>query len=402
MKIIEGGVCAAKGFTAGSIRSGIKDGRTQDDTAIIFSACECTAAATYTMNRVKAAPLYVTMEHLEDGVARAIIANAGNANACAPDSMENARRMAKAAAQVLGVQEDDVIVASTGVIGQRLPVECIEEHLPSIVLSEDGSEKANRAIMTTDTKTKTAAVEFTIGGKTCRIGGICKGSGMIHPNMGTMLSFLTTDCAITHEMLTEALQENVRRTYNRVTVDGDTSTNDMCVVLANGQAGNEQIEWQDESYQAFCKALNEVNTRLARQIAADGEGATKLVTCTVERSRSEEVAERLAKAVVGSSLVKAAMFGADANWGRVLCAMGYSKAPFRPEYVSMAFESVAGRVEVCDKGAGLAFDEELAKKVLSENEITICVDVNEGTHRATAWGCDLTYDYVRINGDYRT
>ena len=335
-------------------------------------------------------------------MARAIVANAGNANACAPDGMENARRMAKAAAQLLGVAETDVAVASTGVIGQRLNIECIEEHLPELKLEDNASEKANRAIMTTDTKPKTAAVEFTIGGKTCRIGGICKGSGMIHPNMGTMLSFITTDCAITHEMLTDALQENVKKTYNRVTVDGDTSTNDMCIVLANGMAGNTLIEWQDEEYQAFCKALNEVNTRLARQIAADGEGATKLVTCTVKNSRSEEAAERLAKAVVGSNLVKAAMFGADANWGRVLCAMGYSKAPFRPEYVSVAFESAAGSVAVCDKGAALDFDEELAKKVLSESEVTIAVDVNEGEDSATAWGCDLTYDYVKINGDYRT
>ena len=395
MKIIEGGVCAAKGFKAGSVRCGVKESRTNDDTAIIFSECECTAAATYTMNRVKAAPLYVTMEHLEDGVARAIVANAGNANACAPDGMENAHRMAKAAAQLLDVAETDVAVASTGVIGQRLNIECIEEHLPELKLEDNASEKANRAIMTTDTKPKTAAVELTIG-------GICKGSGMIHPNMGTMLSFITTDCAITHEMLTDALQENVKKTYNRVTVDGDTSTNDMCIVLANGMAGNTLIEWQDEEYQAFCKALNEVNTRLARQIAADGEGATKLVTCTVKNSRSEEAAERLAKAVVGSNLVKAAMFGADANWGRVLCAMGYSKAPFRPEYVSVAFESAAGSVAVCDKGAALDFDEELAKKVLSENEVTIAVDVNEGEDSATAWGCDLTYDYVKINGDYRT
>ena len=402
MKIIEGGVCAAKGFKAGSVRCGVKESRTNDDTAIIFSERECTAAATYTMNRVKAAPLYVTMEHLEDGVARAIVANAGNANACAPDGMENARRMAKAAAKLLGVAETDVAVASTGVIGQRLNIECIEEHLPELKLEDNASEKANRAIMTTDTKPKTAAVEFTIGGKTCRIGGICKGSGMIHPNMGTMLSFITTDCAITHEMLTDALQENVKKTYNRVTVDGDTSTNDMCIVLANGMAGNTLIEWQDEEYQAFCKALNEVNTRLARQIAADGEGATKLVTCTVKNSRSEEAAERLAKAVVGSNLVKAAMFGADANWGRVLCAMGYSKAPFRPEYVSVAFESAAGSVAVCEKGAALDFDEELAKKVLSESEVTIAVDVNEGEDSATAWGCDLTYDYVKINGDYRT
>ena len=402
MKIIDGGVCAAKGFKAGSVRCGIKASRTNDDTAIIFSECECNAAATYTMNRVKAAPVYVTMEHLENGVARAIVANSGNANACAPDGMENARRMAKAAASFLGVEEEDVAVASTGVIGQRIDIECIEEHLSEIVLSDDASEQANRAIMTTDTRTKTAAVEFTVGGKTCRIGGICKGSGMIHPNMGTMLSFITTDCAISHERLTDALQENVKKTYNRVTVDGDTSTNDMCVVLANGLAGNELIDWQNEDYQAFCKALNEINTRLARQIAADGEGATKLVTCTVRNSRSEETAERLAKAVVGSNLVKAAMFGADANWGRVLCAMGYSKAPFRPEYVDVAFESENGSVAVCEKGAALNFDEELAKKVLTANEVTIQIDVHEGEHAATAWGCDLTYDYVKINGDYRT
>lgn len=402
MKIIEGGVCAAQGFTAGSIRCGIKSSRSNDDTAIIFSACECTAAATYTMNRVKAAPVYVTMEHLENGVARAIVANSGNANACAPDGMENARRMAKSAAKLLGIDEEDVVVASTGVIGQRLPIECIEENLPKIQLEENGSEKANMAIMTTDTRTKMAAVEFTVGGKTCRIGGICKGSGMIHPNMGTMLSFITTDCAITHEMLADALQENVRKTYNRVTVDGDTSTNDMCVVLANGMAGNDLIDWQDEEYQVFCKALNEVNTRLARQIAADGEGATKLVTCTVSGSRSEETAERLAKAIVGSNLVKAAMFGADANWGRVLCAMGYSKAPFRPEYVTVAFSSAAGSITVCEKGEAVDFDEDTAKKILSEKEVVISVNVNEGENSATAWGCDLTYDYVKINGDYRT
>lgn len=402
MKIISGGVCAAKGFQAGSTRCGIKASRETDDLAIIVSECECTAAATYTLNRVKAAPVYVTMEHLEDGVARAIVANAGNANACAPDGAENALREAQAAAKFLGIEEDRVVVASTGVIGQRLNIECIEENIHKVKLSADGSEAANRAIMTTDTKVKTAAIEFTVGGKTCRIGGICKGSGMIHPNMGTMLSFITTDCNITHEMLQAALSESVKRSYNRVTVDGDTSTNDMCVVLANGMAGNEQIEWQNEDYEAFYRALHEVNVRLARQIAADGEGATKLIACTVSGARSEEAAERLAKAVCASSLVKAAMFGADANWGRVLCAMGYSKAPFRPEYVTVGFESEAGKVVVCDHGYGLDFDEELAKQVLLENEVTIAVDLYEGEHSATCWGCDLTYDYVKINGDYRT
>lgn len=402
MKIISGGVCAAKGFQAGSTRCGIKASREADDLAIIVSECECTAAATYTLNRVKAAPVYVTMEHLEDGVARAIVANSGNANACAPDGAENALREAQAAAKFLGIEEDRVVVASTGVIGQRLNIECIEENIHNVKLSADGSEAANRAIMTTDTKVKTAAIEFTVGGKTCHIGGICKGSGMIHPNMGTMLSFITTDCNITHEMLQAALSESVKRSYNRVTVDGDTSTNDMCVVLANGMAGNEQIEWQNEDYETFYRALQEVNVRLARQIAADGEGATKLIACTVSGARSEEAAERLAKAVCASSLVKAAMFGADANWGRVLCAMGYSKAPFRPEYVTVGFESEAGKVVVCDHGYGLDFDEELAKQVLLENEVTIVVDLYEGEHTATCWGCDLTYDYVKINGDYRT
>lgn len=402
MKIISGGVCAAQGFTAGSIRCGVKEGREKDDVALILSDCECTAAATYTLNRVKAAPLYVTMEHLEDGVARAVIANAGNANACAPDGMENARRMAKAAAARLGVDERGVVVASTGVIGQRLNVECIEQRLPGIELTPDGSDKAAEAIMTTDTKMKSVAVEFTVGGKACRMGGIAKGSGMIHPNMGTMLCFITTDCAITHEMLTDALQEAVRKTFNRVSVDGDTSTNDMCVVLANGRAGNPLIDWQDEDYQAFHKALAEVCTRLARMIAGDGEGATKLITCTVTGARTEEAAERLAKAVCASSLVKAAMFGADANWGRVLCAMGYSKAPFRPEYVTVAFRSAAGEVAVCEKGAALSFDEALAKQVLSEAEVVIAVELCEGDGQATAWGCDLTYDYVKINGDYRT
>ena len=301
MKIISGGVCAAKGFQAGSTRCGIKASREADDLAIIVSECECTAAATYTLNRVKAAPVYVTMEHLEDGVARAIVANSGNANACAPDGAENALREAQAAAKFLGIEEDRVVVASTGVIGQRLNIECIEENIYNVKLSADGSEAANRAIMTTDTKVKTAAIEFTVGGKTCHIGGICKGSGMIHPNMGTMLSFITTDCNITHEMLQAALSESVKRSYNRVTVDGDTSTNDMCVVLANGMAGNEQIEWQNEDYETFYRALQEVNVRLARQIAADGEGATKLIACTVSGARSEEAAERLAKAVCASS-----------------------------------------------------------------------------------------------------
>ena len=405
-KSIPGGICAPKGFSAAGVHCGIRHNHSKLDLALIKADVRCAGAGCYTTNKVYGAPITVDREHLKDGYAQAIVVNSGNANTCAPNGVQLAKDTCDIVAKELGIRADDVLPSSTGVIGQAMSIEPFARGIPEaaakLAADEAGSHDAATAIMTTDTHPKEIALEFAVGGKAVRIGAIAKGSGMIHPNMGTMLSFITTDCAITHEMLTDALQENVKKTYNRVTVDGDTSTNDMCIVLANGMAGNTLIEWQDEEYQAFCKALNEVNTRLARQIAADGEGATKLVTCTVKNSRSEEAAERLAKAVVGSNLVKAAMFGADANWGRVLCAMGYSKAPFRPEYVSVAFESAAGSVAVCDKGAALDFDEELAKKVLSESEVTIAVDVNEGEDSATAWGCDLTYDYVKINGDYRT
>ena len=288
--------------------------------------------------------------------------------------------------------------------GQELNIDAIAQGLPAAAaaLSKDGSDAAANAIMTTDTVKKELSVTCSVGGKTVTIGAIAKGSGMIHPNMGTMLCFVTTDCAITHEMLTDALHEIVPRTFNRVTVDGDTSTNDMCVVLANGMAGNELIEWKDDSYTVFYKTLYYVFEQLARAIAADGEGASKLITCTVANARSEESAERLSKAVVGSSLVKAAMFGSDANWGRVLCAMGYSKAPFRPEYVDVKFSSAVGEILVCEQGAGVDFDEESAKSILSQDEVIILVDLHEGEYQATCWGCDLTYDYVKINGDYRT
>ncbi len=401
-----GGVCAAKGFKAAGVHCGVKAGSSpeKNDLAMILSERECVAAATYTLNRVKAAPLYVTMEHLEDGVCRGIIANSGNANACCPLSHENAKAMCQFAAQATGLKAEDFVVASTGVIGQTINIQAIQSGVPGLAaaLSENGSEQAERAIMTTDTVPKTAAVELELGGKTVTIGAIAKGSGMIHPNMGTMLAFITTDCDISQEMLEDALRQIVGRTFNRVTVDGDTSTNDMCVVLANGLAGNPLIEWKDENYHAFYEALEQVCRTLARKIAADGEGASRLITCTVHHARSEESAERLAKAVVGSSLVKAAMFGTDANWGRVLCAMGYSKAPFRPEYVDIKFASAAGEVEVCRQGDGLNFDEEKAKQVLSQDEVTIDVNLNEGGEQATCWGCDLTYDYVKINGDYRT
>ena len=420
MKQISGGVAAPKGFTASGVHCGVKKGKGdgnqppmskmpevlegKKDLALIVSEQPCTAAAVYTMNRVKAAPLYVTMDHLENGEAQAIVANSGNANACAPNSHEHAEKMCELAAQATGLKASDFVVASTGVIGQELNIAAIRAGLPACAaaLSKDGSDAAANAIMTTDTVKKELAVTCSIGGKTVTIGAIAKGSGMIHPNMGTMLCFVTTDCAITHEMLSDALHEIIPRTFNRVTVDGDTSTNDMCVVLANGMAENPLIEWKDDGYTVFYKTLYSVFEQMARSIAADGEGASKLITCTVRKARSEEAAERLAKAVVGSSLVKAAMFGADANWGRVLCAMGYSKAPFRPEYVDVKFSSAVGEILVCQQGAGVDFDEETAKSILSQDEVVIDVDLNEGEHEATCWGCDLTYDYVKINGDYRT
>ena len=405
MKQIEGGVTAAKGFTAAGVHCGVKNNNSdKKDLALILSECECAAAAVYTHNRVKAAPLYVTMEHLGNGTAWGVVANSGNANACAPMAMENAQAMCKAAAEATGRKASDFVVASTGVIGQTLNIGAIEKGMPAVAqaLSETGSDAAARAIMTTDTVKKEYAVTVSIGGKPVTVGAIAKGSGMIHPNMGTMLAFVTTDCNITPDCLHEALTEITNRTFNRVTVDGDTSTNDMCAVLANGLAGNPLIEWKDDNYTVFYKALYAVCEYLAKSIAADGEGASRLVTCTMKNARSEESAERLAKAVVGSSLVKAAMFGADANWGRVLCAMGYSKAPFRPEYVDARFKSAVGEILVCKDGAGVDFDEETAKSILSQDEVIIEVDLHEGDCEATCWGCDLTYEYVKINGDYRT
>ena len=406
MKLISGGVTAAKGFRAAGVHAGVKAGSSADknDLAMILCDTEASAAGVYTMNRVKAAPIYVTMEHLENGSARGVIANSGNANACAPLGHENAVKMCEAAASATGLRPEDFIVCSTGVIGQTLNVSVIEDACPTLasLLSRDGSGDAAAAIMTTDTKKKEIAVSFELGGKEVRLGGIAKGSGMIHPNMGTMLCFLTTDCAISSDVLQDALYEVTKVTFNRVSVDGDTSTNDTCCILASGAAENALIDWKSEDYDVFYGALKFVCTELAKKIAGDGEGATKLVSCTVSGSRSDEAAEKLAMEVIRSSLVKAAMFGADANWGRVLCAMGYSKAPFRPECVDVTFASSAGSIQVCRAGEGLEFDEELAKKVLSQDEVEIQVNVNEGEHAVTAWGCDLTYDYVKINGDYRT
>jgi len=405
MKFIEGGICAAKGFKASGIHVGVKTkNKDKKDLALIVADCDCTAAAVYTKNVIKAAPLQITKEHLINGKARAVIANSGNANACAPSGEENAKRMCDAAAAKLGLSKADVIVASTGVIGQTLPVEVIENGIPELVskLSYEGSKDAASAIMTTDITMKELAVEFTIGGKTARIGGIAKGSGMIHPNMGTMLAFLTTDCAISADMIQKALISATNISFNRISVDGDTSTNDMLTLMANGLAGNEEIAKPGADYNAFTEALNAVCIELAKMIAADGEGATHLITCNVSGAKDETEAETLSKAVISSTLTKAAIFGADANWGRVLCAMGYSGIEFDPSTVNIAFESIAGRITVCKAGRGVSFDEPTAKKILTERDITIDISLSAGLAECTCWGCDITYDYIKINGDYRT
>ena len=405
MKYIEGGICAAKGFKASGIHVGVKTNNSEKkDLALIVADCDCTAAAVYTKNVVKAAPLLVTREHLANGRARAIIANSGNANACAPKGEENARRMCGAVATELGLSGSDVIVASTGVIGQTLNVEVIEKGAAELIskLSYNGSQDAAAAIMTTDLAMKELAAEFSISGKIVRIGGIAKGSGMIHPNMGTMLAFLTTDCAISKEMAGKALADAANVSFNRISVDGDTSTNDMLSLLASGMAGNEEITGPGADYNAFAEALNALCTGLAKKMAADGEGATHLITCHIKGAQNEAEAETLSKSIISSTLTKAAIFGADANWGRVLCAMGYSGVEFDPLCVSVAFESRAGRIAVCENGTGIPFDEDIAKKILTEHEITIDVSMDGGAAECTCWGCDITYDYIRINGDYRS
>ena len=405
MKFINGGICAAKGFRASGIHVGVKTNNIdKKDLALIVADCDCTAAAVYTKNVVKAAPLLVTKEHLKNGHARIVVANSGNANACSPQGEEIARRMCSAVASELNLEESDVIVASTGVIGQKLPIEVIENGTAELVskLSYAGSQDAASAIMTTDLAIKELAVEFTIGDKTARIGGIAKGSGMIHPNMGTMLAFLTTDCAISTEMIKKALIDATNVSFNRISVDGDTSTNDMLSLLANGMAGNTEITCLGADYDAFAEALNTLCIELAKKMAADGEGASHLITCRVYGAKSEKEAETLSKSVISSTLTKAAIFGADANWGRVLCAMGYSGVDFDPDSVSVAFESDAGRIKVCESGRGLLFDEDLAKRVLTEHDIIIDIGMDAGEAECSCWGCDITYEYIRINGDYRT
>lgn len=405
MKQTRGGVTAAKGFTASGIHVGIRKNKEKKDLALVWSEKTCSAAAAYTTNKVKGQPLIVTSEHLADGKAQAIIVNSGNANTCTGEAgIATARRMAALVAEKLPVKATDVVVASTGVIGQQLDVSIIEKGMDELVagLSKSGYIDAREAIMTTDTVKKEVAVQTEIGGVTVTIGAMAKGSGMIHPNMATMLSFITTDCAISPEMLQKALSESVKRSYNRVSVDGDTSTNDMVVILANGMAENSPILVEDHDYRTFYEALNWLNVQLSRMIARDGEGATKLIECTVEMASDEAKAEEMAKGVICSSLVKTAFFGADANWGRILCALGYTRHDFDPNKVDVAFESASGYIEVCKNGVPLPFSEEKAKKILSYQEVTVYVTLNEGEAQATAWGCDLSYEYVRINGDYRT
>ncbi len=404
MKLISGSVCAAKGYTAGGMHCGIRANHSKKDLAMIYSAVPANAAAVYTSNLVKGAPLTVTKAHLADGKAQAVICNSGNANTCNANGIEIAEKMSALTAEVLHIRPEDVIVASTGVIGQPLPLAPIESALPALSesLSQEGEAAAAQAILTTDTHAKEVAVEFTLGGKTCRMGGIAKGSGMIHPNLATMLVFLTTDAAISAEMLQKALSTDVKSTFNMVSVDGDTSTNDMVSIMANGMAGNPEITEENEDYAEFMKALNTVTISLCKMIAGDGEGATKLLQCIVTGAATEQAAKITAKGVICSSLTKAAMFGADANWGRVLCAIGYCGAGVDVHKVDVAFRSAKGTIPVCKMGAGIEFSEEIAKTILLEPEIDILVELNDGEASATAWGCDLTYDYVKINGDYRT
>lgn len=406
MKYIDGGVCAAQGFKASGLHCGIRKNKTKRDVALILSEKVGTAAAVYTTNLVKGAPILVDMENLADGKAQAIIVNSGNANTCNADGVEKAMQMCKIAARQCAVLPSNVIVASTGVIGMPLDVTPIEKSIGQLYWdlehSVAGSRNAAEAIMTTDTTIKEVAVEFELGGKVCRMGGIAKGSGMIHPNLATMLIFITSDVAISSEMLQKALKADVNKTFNMISVDGDTSTNDTVAIISNGMAGNKLINSEGEEYDVFCKALYMITSKLCKMLAADGEGATKLLECIVTGGKDIQTAQTVAKSVICSSLLKAAMFGADANWGRVLCAIGYSGADVDINKIDVAFKSAKGELPVCKNGAGIPFSEEKAKEILLENEIDILINLNDGASCATAWGCDLTYDYVKINGDYRT
>jgi glutamate N-acetyltransferase/amino-acid N-acetyltransferase len=404
IKFIEGGVCAAKGFRAGGVHCGFRKNTKKKDLGIIVSDVMCSAAAVYTQNKVKGAPILVNREHLKDGRAQAAICNSGNANTCAPGGVEIARETCRLAADALGLNAKDIIVCSTGVIGEPISIETFQRGIPKLVkkLSYDDSDGMAKAIMTTDTVKKEVAVTFTLGGKKCSLGGIAKGSGMINPNMATMLSFLTTDVFISSNMLKVALDRDIIETYNQLSIDGDTSTNDTVTILANGCAGNPEIDAPGADFDVFKAALRAVTVQLCRGIVKDGEGATKMLECAVKNAPTAAIARLIASTVVQSDLVKTAVFGEDANWGRVLCAVGYTDADFECGRIDIFLSSKAGEVQVCRASEALVFNEEKAKKILEQDEVWITVDLHDGTKEGTAYGCDLTYDYVRINGRYRT
>lgn len=403
MKIIDGGVCASKGFLSSGIHCGIRKNKDKKDLALIYSEVIANCASVYTLNEVKGAPILVTKENLKNGQAQAIICNSGNANTCNANGVEIAKQMCDLVSENLKINSSDVVVASTGVIGNPLDITPIKNGMNELInsLGNNSIDSAN-AIMTTDTTVKEIAVEFLLDGKVCHIGGIAKGSGMIHPDMATMLVFITTDCSISSKMLQKALTNDVNETFNMVSVDGDTSTNDMVTIMANGLAQNCEIDSEGENFNTFMKALNTVTIYLCRAIAGDGEGATKLLECNVSGAKTKLSAKKIAKSIICSSLVKTAMFGADANWGRILCAIGYSKETLDISKIDVSFKSNKGEILVCKDGFGVAFSEEKAKEILLEKEIEIIVNLNQGNESTNAWGCDLTYDYVKINGDYRT
>ena len=405
IKYIDGGVTAPKGFLASGIYCGIKQGSVKKDLALIYSEVPAKASGMFTKNKVKGAPIYICKDHLSNKKAQAIIINSGNANTCTgDDGLSKAKKMTALQAKALNLKADDVLVASTGVIGVPLNIDAIKDGIPLLTekLSKSGNQDAASAIMTTDTFMKELAAEFYIGDTKVTLGTMAKGSGMIEPNMGTMLSFITTDISISPQLLDEALKSTVTITYNRVSVDGDTSTNDSIFILANGQANNPTITEKDENYYTFVNVLKEINTIMAKNIAKDGEGATKLLECRVIGATNEKDAVLFGKSVINSSLVKTAMFGSDANWGRILCALGYANVDFDPEKVDVSFESCAGEIEVCKNGSSVAFDEDKAKKVLDQKEIIIKINLSQGECTAYVWGCDLSYEYVKINGDYRS
>ncbi len=404
IKYIEGGVCSAGGFRAAGTVAGFRKNKTKKDLCLIVSDCMCSAAAVYTTNKVKGAPIEVTKQHIADGRVRAVICNSGNANTCAPGGVETARETCRLAADALGMKPEDIAVCSTGVIGEKLRIEPFEKGIPVLAesLSYDGSDDAAAAIMTTDTIPKSVAVEFTLDGKKCTIGGIAKGSGMINPNMATMLSFITSDVNISPDMLKKALDSDIKTSFNQICVDGDTSTNDTVIIMANAMAENTVIDSEGSDFDLFCEALSMVTVYLSKKMARDGEGATKLIECNVKGAADEYTAQKISKSVVSSDLFKAAMFGADANWGRALCAIGYTEGDFAVDNIDVTMSSAKGSVTVCRASEAAEYSEDKATEILSEEELVIDINMNQGDAKASAWGCDLTYDYVKINGSYRS